>query len=314
MLRLPLYFAGLMIASAASASSLETDILLTEPGGIRQKSPGGAPREFTLPDGVEPLSGELLDRLQLRAGELGERYLRFSCIERVEAMRLSGRREGRPRKEQEAFFLMERRGESLDEIRLSTDDRRRSMKRKWGLFENVPGALDWALLFAESNRRTMSFYDLGREADPLGELTLVGFRGTTPFADGSQVTEWEGIAALRASDLALRRIRARPREESERMREQLDRRRRSTKISFGSFEPGFRFKPIAGFRTRAAPELTGFEAEFDTIEPGVTFPLRMRYTRERVEDDGSLKPLERTTVQYVEFRRFEVDSEDDRKP
>jgi hypothetical protein len=188
--------------------------------------------------------------------------------------------------------------ETAPEFRLRiAHGKSRPRKREPGKLRAFPSAHDWATLFSDENQPFFMFRELGTRLEGFDLVREIRFRGALPFTNGHDIREWEGGALVEANLLRVVEVRARPRNQEERMRFLHDRWSRSFKFRIGVFAGPF-FIPGPTLRLARRPLAYRCFVRFDDRRDEVWLPTLVSYEVRRPV------PRERTVLRTLSTRHF----------
>lgn len=242
------------------------------------------------------VESERLADLARVAGRYDEDARRFTCTETVRWAGYRGYR--RPFRETlrsyDYLLIREPDGRGLREHRGA---RRPKASRK------LPPVYAWTLLFSEFHQPYFSYRDHGEEGYGFDRVQRIGFRGSIPFSDGSDIRQWEGTALVDVRTLMPVEVVAEPLNQPDRLvRRYLDH-KKSFRITLAFY--GFR---LASLRLGKRPFGRRVRVRFRLQRNGLRMPWLMELEKYRMVGLTESVPWAGSWREYSDYRFFETEA------
>jgi hypothetical protein len=180
-------------------------------------------------------------------------------------------------------------------------EHRRSGRPKSG--GKLPPVYAWTLLFSDFNQPYFSYRDHGEEGHGFDRVHRIGFRGSIPFSDGSDIRQWEGFALVDTRTLMPVEVVAEPLNQPDRLvRRYLDY-KKSLRITLAFY--GFR---LASLRLGKRPFGRRVRVRFRPERNGLHMPWLMELEKFRMVGRSESVPWAGSWREYSDYRFFETEA------
>ena len=242
------------------------------------------------------LAGDTLAHLARVAVRYDEGARRFTCAEIV---RWAGYRgDDRPFRETfktyDYLLIRSRDGRGLREHR-GTGRPKASRK--------LPPAYAWTLLFDDFHQPYFSYRDHGEEPYGFERVHRIGFRGSIPFSDGSDIRQWEGFALVDIRTLMPLEVVAEPLNQPLRLVQQYLDYKQSVRITLAFYN--FR---LASLRLGKRPFGRRLRVRFRLQRNELHMPWLMELEKFRMVGRTESVPWAVSRREYANYRFFETEA------